>query len=163
AVGQKSRSITRHEKPAELRAARVGDEPLGSQIRAAPIPLRNAVSADVESAVDANRHRLDKVIENIDLSVRNWLADRNHGEPIDFLYLVISSIARHLGRSVKIKEHGVRKRSTEFFCEIERYIFPAHRPELQHREPDIEIWSMLQQYTQQGWHEHNARNPLSSK
>src|SRR5205823_4511046 len=71
ARGQVAHQVSRPvEARPRLRAERVRDETLGGQLRSVQIAAGEARTADVEFAGDADRHRLQMLIQHVDTQIR---------------------------------------------------------------------------------------------
>ena len=62
-------------------AERVGDEPLGRQAGAIPIPARQPGAADVELADNADGHWPKPLVEDVESRVGDRPADRDRASP----------------------------------------------------------------------------------
>src|SRR5580700_7379745 len=63
--------------PGGLRAKRVRNEPLPGKVRTLEVPVRDAVSADVEFAGNADGNRRKVLVQDIDLGIGDRTADEN--------------------------------------------------------------------------------------
>ena len=77
AVRKPAREIAGSVEPRAGAAERTVDEALRGELRTVQIAVRDACAADAELSRDADRYRLEVRVEEVDLGVREGLADRD--------------------------------------------------------------------------------------
>jgi hypothetical protein len=105
AAGQIARAI---EARARTRHERIGEEALGRELGAIEIPARRARAADVDLPGNAERLGLATPIEDVELHVRDRLANhaRRGARQIGDAHGTIGDVHRRLGDAVHVDEAG---------------------------------------------------------
>ncbi len=88
---------------------RVGDEPLGGQLRPAPVAAAHPVAADEELTADAHGHRVEVVVQDVHPGVGQWAADGDERAATEHVGGggEHRGVDGHLGRAVGVDDQGV--------------------------------------------------------
>src|SRR5437660_12258924 len=92
------------EAQTRYRTERVGDEQYGSKRSITQIPSSHPLSSNVEITNYANRDRLKKTPEYIDLHISYWTTNRNDGSFGRLEDCIMRDIIRAFSGSVGIKQ-----------------------------------------------------------
>src|SRR5689334_8315126 len=109
-VAHVTRHIARAVEPlARLSAVRISHELLCRQRRAVEVAARHTAAADYQLADNADRHRLQMLVQNIDSRVWQHLAYRRQARPIPGVAIEHKGCGRMcLGRTIVVVERTIR-------------------------------------------------------